>query len=92
MTCGPLNEGQIKRGQERIWAGTDSAVNLPKEIIDTYMEEGGSPHLDAQYTVFAEIVKGMDVVDKIQKVETDPNDRPVEDVRILRTVVVKDYK
>jgi len=67
-------------------------VNLPKEIIDTYMEEGGSPHLDAQYTVFAEIVKGMDVVDKIQKVETDPNDRPVKDVRILRTVVVKDYK
>jgi len=56
------------------------------------MEEGGSPHLDAQYTVFAEIVKGMDVVDKIQKVETDPNDRPVKDVRILRTVVVKDYK
>ena len=92
MTCGPLNEGQIKRGQERIWAGTDSAVNLPKEIIDTYMEEGGSPHLDAQYTVFAEIVKCMDVVDKIQKVETDPNDRPVKDVRILRTVVVKDYK
>lgn len=92
MTCGPLNEGQIKRGQERIWAGTDSAVNLPKEIIDTYMEVGGSPHLDAQYTVFAEIVKGMDVVDEIQKVETDANDRPVKDVRILRTKVIKDYK
>ena len=92
MTCGPLNEGQVKRGQERIWAGTDSAVNLTKEIIDTYMEVGGSPHLDAQYTVFAEIVNGMDVVDKIQKVETDSFDRPVEDVRILRTKVIKDYK
>lgn len=92
MTCGPLNEGQIKRGQERIWAGTDSTVNLSKEIINTYMEVGGSPHLDAQYTVFAEIVDGMDVVDKIQKVATDENDRPNEDIRILRTIVVKDYK
>lgn len=92
MTCGPLTDAQIERGQKWIWEGTDSTVNLTDEMIKTYKEIGGSPHLDAQYTVFAEIVEGMDVVDSIQKVTVDHNDRPIEDVRILRATVVKDYK
>ena len=92
MTCGPLTDAQIERGQQRMWAGTDSIATLTEEMIKTYKEVGGSPHLDAQYTVFAEIVEGMDVVDKIQKVATDKFDRPVEDVRIIKATVVKDYK
>ena len=75
-----------------MWQGTDSTATLTEEMIKTYKEVGGSPHLDAQYTVFAEIVEGMDVVDKIQKVATDQYDRPVEDVRIIKATVVKDYK
>ena len=92
MTCGPLTDQQIERGQQRMWQGTDSTATLTEEMIKTYKEVGGSPHLDAQYTVFAEIVEGMDVVDKIQKVATDQYDRPVEDVRIIKATVVKDYK
>lgn len=92
MTCGPLTDAQIERGQQRMWAGTDSTATLTEEMIKTYKEVGGSPHLDAQYTVFAEIVEGMDVVDKIQKVATDKFDRPIEDVRIIKATVVKDYK
>ena len=92
MTCGPLTDQQIQRGQQRMWEGTDSTATLTEEMIKTYKEVGGSPHLDAQYTVFAEIVEGMDVVDKIQKVATDEYDRPIEDVRIIRATVVKDYK
>ena len=92
MTCGPLSDAQIERGQKWIWEGTDSTVNLSEEMIRTYKEVGGSPHLDAQYTVFAEIIEGMDVVDIIQKVAVDHNDRPIEDVRIIRATVVKDYK
>lgn len=92
MTCGPLTDQQIERGQQRMWQGTDNTATLTEEMIKTYKEVGGSPHLDAQYTVFAEIVEGMDVVDKIQKVETDQYDRPVEDVRIIKATVVKDYK
>ena len=57
-----------------------------------YKKHGGSPHLDAQYTVFAEIIEGMNVVDSIQKVKVDRFDRPVEDVRILRATVVKEHR
>ena len=49
-----------------------------------YKEMGGSPHLDGQYTVFGEVVSGMDVLEAIQKVATDEFDRPLEDVRMLR--------
>jgi len=40
--------------------------------------------------VFGEVVEGLDIVEKIQKVDTDDYDRPIEDVRILRATVVKD--
>ena len=42
------------------------------------------PHLDGAYTVFGEVTEGMDVLEAIQKVATDENDRPLEDVRMLR--------
>lgn len=47
-----------------------------------YLEEGGYPGLDMEYTVFGEVISGMDVVDKISKVEKDQRDRPVTDVRM----------
>ena len=42
------------------------------------------PHLDGGYTVFGEVTEGMDVLEAIQKVETDEYDRPLEDVRMLK--------
>lgn len=59
-----------------------------QEQRDTYVREGGTPHLDGGYTVFGRVLSGMDVVDKIQKVETDGNDRPLEDVRIISATVL----
>lgn len=58
------------------------------EQVQTYTTVGGTPHLDNEYTVFGEVVEGMDVVDKIQKVTTDAGDRPVEDVKIKKVVVL----
>ena len=47
-----------------------------------YMEKGGTPNLDMDYTVFGEVVSGIEVVDRIAQVQTGANDRPVEDVRM----------
>lgn len=64
------------------------AAQLPAEIRQAYTTVGGTPHLDNQYTVFGEVVKGMDVVAKIEKAETDNSDRPKADIRIKSMKVV----
>jgi peptidyl-prolyl cis-trans isomerase B (cyclophilin B) len=52
-----------------------------------YKTIGGTPFLDAQYTVFGEVVEGLEVVDKIAAVATAPGDRPLEDVKFSVRVV-----
>ena len=71
---------------ERLTAN-DSTV-YSQEQREVYMREGGTPHLDGAYTVFGRVLDGMDVVDKIQKAETDGNDRPIEDIRIISATVL----
>ena len=54
---------------------------------EAYTTLGGTPFLDQNYTVFGEVIEGLDVVDKIQQVATRPGDRPVEDVSMTVVVV-----
>lgn len=59
------------------------------EQREAYMLQGGTPHLDNEYTVFGEVVKGQKVIDKMQLEETDENDRPIEDIIIEKMEIVK---
>ena len=59
------------------------------QVRATYKTIGGSPHLDSHYTVFGEVVKGMDIVDRIANAKTDRRDRPITDIRIKTIKILK---
>ena len=56
--------------------------NIPEGYRDIYKSIGGIPHLDEKYTVFGEVILGIDVLDSIAAVKTGLLDRPIKDVRI----------
>lgn len=65
---------------------------IPADQREVYKTIGGTPHLDQNYTVFGEVVKGLDVVDRIAAVATskgNDRDRPLEDVRIIKAKLIK---
>lgn len=55
---------------------------IPLDQREVYKTLGGTPHLDQNYTVFGEVIKGMEVIDSIAAVKTDRNNRPLQDVRM----------
>lgn len=85
----PYGPKAMAKFQARVDSITNGAVKFSQEMRDYYWSHGGTPWLDGQYTVFGEVVKGLDVVSNIQVVKTDDNDRPIEDVRIVKALVIK---
>jgi cyclophilin family peptidyl-prolyl cis-trans isomerase len=62
--------------------GVSVEKDVPAERIKSYSTIGGTPVLDGDYTVFGKVIKGLEVIDKIAAVNTDPDNRPLEDVRM----------
>lgn len=75
--------------QERLDSTTHNTIKLTPKIKEVYRTFGGAPHLDGQYTVFGEVVEGFDVTDLIQWASRDENNRPLDDIRIIKATVVK---
>jgi peptidyl-prolyl cis-trans isomerase B (cyclophilin B) len=68
---------------------------IPAERREYFRTVGGTPQLDGNYTVFGEVVRGLDVIDKIANTETSKGpdrDRPLQDMRILKVKLVKRKK
>lgn len=84
-----MNDKMLDEVQERLDAATGGTVKLTPDLRQAYYKYGGTPHLDGQYTVFGEIVEGLNVVDSIQRVPVDANGRPLTDVHIVKAEVIK---
>lgn len=79
-----LTPGSLKKAISYL---EEKGIELDKFMISDYQMYGGTPHLDGTYTVFGEVIEGLDVVEAIQATATDANDRPLEDVVILSAKV-----
>ncbi len=88
------NEGLLElqdtlESQASAMAMEEEPFKFTKKQIDAYTTIGGTPHLDGAYTVFGEVIEGMDTIEKIENSKTGRADRPTNDIRILKATVVE---
>jgi peptidyl-prolyl cis-trans isomerase B (cyclophilin B) len=78
----PMPEDQLKMFERR------KGIEYSEEQKEVYINQGGTPFLDMDYTVFGEVIEGLEVIDKIAAVQKDAADRPAEDVK-MKIIVIK---
>ncbi len=84
VQAGTLSDGQFRMYEQYGYTFTDEQ----KELYKTY---GGAPWLDGGYTVFGQVVEGMDVVDAIAAVEVNESDKPLEDI-VIESIEITEFK
>ncbi|HRI42071.1 MAG TPA: peptidylprolyl isomerase [Bacteroidia bacterium] len=80
-------QGQVLTNEQLQMLEMQRGLKFSDKQKEVYTTLGGTPFLDKNYTVFGEVIEGLDVIDKIAAVQTQPGDRPVQDVRMKMTVV-----
>lgn len=79
-----LMDLQNELNAETMALSSEKNYGLSETQKKVYSTIGGVPHLDGQYTVFGEVISGLDIVEKIQNTKTGPSDRPIEDISIIK--------
>jgi len=80
-------QGRKMTNEELNMMETRLGIKYTEQQRNEYITNGGTPMLDQNYTVFGEVIEGLDVVDKIAAVQTKSPDRPIEDIKFSVTVV-----
>jgi cyclophilin family peptidyl-prolyl cis-trans isomerase len=80
-----INEIIMKKVEEEL--PKVKPYTFSDEQIKAYTSLGGTPHLDDNYTVFGEVIEGMDIIEKISKIPVDKNGRPLNDVRMQVSII-----
>jgi peptidylprolyl isomerase len=87
LTDGQIQEiASVKMFQ---YLTTYKDYKIPEEQRNIYKTLGGTPRLDGTYTVFGEVTEGFDIIDKIAEVQTDSNDKPINNIKILKIKIIK---
>ena len=84
------NRTGLQELQDKLAAEAEQQVKgngLSDEQLKIYSSIGGTPHLDGQYTIFGEVVEGLDVVEMIQGTATGRGDRPIDDIEMRISVM-----
>lgn len=87
----PNDEGRMHRADFLMNAWSYGRCKMDDKVREYYGNNPGIPSLDGSYTIFGEVVDGMDIVEKIQSTDTDKNDRPLHDITINEAKILGGY-
>jgi len=88
-----VDENTLERmASQRMYKADEDPFSYTDRQKQTYSEIGGTPHLDGQYTVFGEVVEGINIIDSIAAVKTDRRARPIEDITMSMKITKRKWQ